>query len=107
MQLPTLLSVGLLAISCEALALAAPAPAPTPAALLPRLRGSEWVNYTTITGFFLQDDVATVPGTFDYVCKKLTIQDLPFPSLSISPLFNPSVKWDIWWNGGELLNAKE
>ncbi len=66
MQLLTLLSAGFLATACQALALAAPAP--TPAALFPRLRGSEWVNYTTLTGFFLQDDVATVPGTFDYVC---------------------------------------
>jgi hypothetical protein len=25
------------------------------------------INYTTVTGFFLQDDPATDPGTFDYV----------------------------------------
>lgn len=27
----------------------------------------DYVNYTTVTGFFLQDEAATVPGTFDYV----------------------------------------
>lgn len=26
----------------------------------------DYVNYTTVTGFFLQDEATTVPGTFDY-----------------------------------------
>ena len=30
-------------------------------------RNSEYVDYTTITGIFLQDEDATVPGSFDYV----------------------------------------
>ncbi len=29
-----------------------------------------YINYTTITGFFLQDDPKTVSSTFDYVCLK-------------------------------------
>lgn len=62
--LSTLLSVALLSVGSDALA----APRPTPAAILPRLRGTEWTNYTTISGFFLQDDVATNPSGFDYVC---------------------------------------
>jgi hypothetical protein len=28
---------------------------------------SDHIIYSTVTGFFLQDDAATVPGTFDYV----------------------------------------
>ena len=28
-----------------------------------------YINYTTITGFFLQDDPKTVSSTFDYVCS--------------------------------------
>jgi hypothetical protein len=30
-------------------------------------QGQDWINYTTVTGFFLQDEPTTVPGTFDYV----------------------------------------
>ncbi|KAI9646830.1 putative phosphoglycerate mutase pmu1 [Ciborinia camelliae] len=28
--------------------------------------GSSWINYTTVPGFFLQDEETTVPSTFDY-----------------------------------------
>ena len=28
---------------------------------------SSYINYTTITGFFLQDDLSTNASTFDYV----------------------------------------
>jgi hypothetical protein len=51
------------AITCAALA----APQPTALAVLPRLNSNEYINYTTLTGFFLQDDPATNSGTFDYV----------------------------------------
>ena len=30
---------------------------------------SHYINYTTVTGFFLQDDVATNPSSFDYVSE--------------------------------------
>lgn len=65
MHLPLLLSLGLASLT---LAAPAPAPEPTAAALLPRIGGTEWINYTTLTGFFLQDESDTVPGGFDYVC---------------------------------------
>ena len=29
--------------------------------------GTSFVNYTSVTGFFQQDDPATDPSTFDYV----------------------------------------
>jgi hypothetical protein len=64
MQLITFLS-GILASTC--IAKAVPAPAPTSAAVLPRIYPDEYFNYTTLTGFFLQDDPATNPSTFDYV----------------------------------------
>lgn len=69
MHLPLSLSLGLLSLASTTLAtpVAAPAPEPTPAAILPRIRGSEWINYTTLTGFFLQDEVDTIPSGFDYV----------------------------------------
>jgi hypothetical protein len=51
------------AITCASLA----APQPTALAVLPRLNSNEYVNYTTLTGFFLQDDPTTNSGTFDYV----------------------------------------
>lgn len=61
------LSSILVAAGILALANATPAPLPTLAAVLPRTSGDKWINYTTLTGFFAQDDAATVPGTFDYV----------------------------------------
>jgi hypothetical protein len=36
-------------------------------------KSAEYIRYTTVTGFFQQDDPATVPGTFDYV-RLLTTQ---------------------------------
>jgi hypothetical protein len=34
---------------------------------------SDHIVYSTVTGIFLQDDVATVPGTFDYVSIQILI----------------------------------
>lgn len=51
------------AITCAAVA----APQPTALAVVPRLSSNEYINYTTVTGFFLQDEPTTNPGTFDYV----------------------------------------
>ena len=31
------------------------------------IQGLASINYTTVTGFFMQDDASTSPGTFDYV----------------------------------------
>jgi hypothetical protein len=64
MQLTRLLPFGF-AITCASLA--APAPEPTALAVLPRIHSNEYINYTTLTGFFLQDDPATSTTGFDYV----------------------------------------
>lgn len=56
-------TLGFFAITCAAIA----APQPTSLAVLPRINSNEYINYTTLTGFFLQDDPATNPSTFDYV----------------------------------------
>lgn len=50
---------GLLTVNCLA-SPAAPKPTQAPVA-------SNWVNYTTVPGFFLQDDAETNPTGFDYV----------------------------------------
>jgi hypothetical protein len=63
-------TLGLFAITCAAIA----APQPTSLAALPRINPNEYINYTTITGFFLQDDPATNPSTFDYVWSVLLWQ---------------------------------
>jgi hypothetical protein len=65
MQLRSLIpaTLGFFAITCTATA----APHPTSLAVLPRISSNEYINYTTLTGFFLQDDPATNPSTFDYV----------------------------------------
>jgi len=34
-----------------------------------RLSPSSWINYTTVTGVFLQDDADTDPKDFDYVLR--------------------------------------
>lgn len=33
---------------------------------------SHYINYTTVTGFFLQDDSSTNPSSFDYVSSYLS-----------------------------------
>ena len=49
-------------------------PRPTPG---PQHPAKDFINYTTVTGFFAQDDPATDPGTFDYVsCQALRLQEL-------------------------------
>jgi hypothetical protein len=65
MQLITFLFTGILAGTCIAKVI--PAPAPTSADVLPRIYSDQYFNYTTLTGFFAQDDPATNPSTFDYV----------------------------------------
>ena len=64
MQLSRFLPFGF-AITCAALA----APQPTALAVLPRLNSNEYLNYTTLTGFFLQDDPSTSTTGFDYVSR--------------------------------------
>ena len=66
MSVKSLLSfvLGTFAVMCAADA----APQPTPA---PRST-PEYINYTTITGFFLQDEPTTNVSTFDYVRLALT-----------------------------------
>ena len=34
-------------------------------------QGNGYINYTTITGFFMQDEADTDPSTFDYVSSQL------------------------------------
>ncbi|KAH9213634.1 histidine phosphatase superfamily [Leptodontidium sp. 2 PMI_412] len=77
MHLPLLLSLGLASLT---LAAPAPAPEPTAAALLPRIRGTEWINYTTLTGFFLQDESDTVPGGFDYSTTNFGLINRTYPT---------------------------
>jgi hypothetical protein len=42
-------------------------PSPTAAPQYSGHSQNSWINYTAVPGFFLQDDSATVPSTFDYV----------------------------------------
>ncbi|KAJ9156534.1 Phosphoglycerate mutase-like protein [Pleurostoma richardsiae] len=41
---------------------------------------SHYINYTTVTGFFLQDDAATVPGTFDYTTVNFGLINRTYPT---------------------------
>lgn len=35
---------------------------------------SHYINYTTVPGFFLQDEASTDASTFDYVCSYRSVQ---------------------------------
>ena len=34
---------------------------------------ASYVNYTTVTGYFLQDEATTDPSTFDFVSAELSL----------------------------------
>lgn len=36
-------------------------------------KSAEYIKYTTVTGYFQQDDPVTVSGTFDYVSLQLLV----------------------------------
>lgn len=38
---------------------------------------ASYINYTTVTGYFLQDDPSTNPSTFVYVCPLSSIASYP------------------------------
>jgi hypothetical protein len=82
MQLKSLFSVSAFAIVGSAAAVATAAPQPTLAPRHNNHDGSSYINYTTVTGFFLQDEATTDPSTFDYVCILLT---KPLESFTKSP----------------------
>ncbi|KUJ06823.1 phosphoglycerate mutase-like protein [Mollisia scopiformis] len=76
MQITKILVASALAATCSGTA----APLPTPAAILPRLSSNEWINYTTLTGFFAQDDPATNPSTFDYTTTNFGLLNITYPT---------------------------
>ncbi|KAF4626683.1 hypothetical protein G7Y89_g11475 [Cudoniella acicularis] len=53
------------------------APRPTPA---PSHPSSDFINYTTVTGFFLQDESSTDPGTFDYTATNFGLINRTYPT---------------------------
>jgi hypothetical protein len=54
-----LAATGLLSVTCSA--------NPTPLQEEKGLKHKSWINYTTVAGFFLQDEESTNPTGFDYV----------------------------------------
>ncbi|KAH6662971.1 histidine phosphatase superfamily [Halenospora varia] len=52
-------------------------PRPTAAPSKPE---TDYIKYTTVTGFFLQDDNATVPGTFDYTATNFGLINRTYPT---------------------------
>lgn len=54
------------------------------------------IKYTTITGYFLQDDPTTNDSTFDYV--KHPLHPFPFPLLPYSPLVAPPPPLNFFFN---------
>jgi len=43
------------------------------AAMAESVAFASYLNYSTVTGYFLQDDPATDPSTFDYVRLHITL----------------------------------
>jgi hypothetical protein len=79
--------VGALAVTCAA---SPNAPKPTSAP-----SHSSYINYTTVTGFFAQDDPATVASTFDYVCAHrflATHQQSLTENFRLSPILVSSIE---------------
>ncbi len=44
-----------------------------------------YINYTTVSGYFLQDDAATNPSSFDYVCHLYILGDTALLTLTRLP----------------------
>jgi len=40
--------------------------------MIEQSNGGEYIKYSTVTGYFQQDDPATDPNTFDYVGMRRT-----------------------------------
>jgi len=56
-------------------------------------KGHNYIKYTTITGFFLQDDPATNPATFDYTSTNFGLIERPYDSDSE---YDPDRKKSQW-----------
>lgn len=39
-------------------------------------KSAEHIKYTSVTGFFQQDDLATDSGSFDYVCFSWSVREM-------------------------------
>ncbi|TVY39802.1 putative phosphoglycerate mutase [Lachnellula occidentalis] len=52
-------------------------PSPTSA---PEYTSPAYIKYSTVPGFFLQDDNATVPGTFDYTATNFGLVNRTYPT---------------------------
>jgi hypothetical protein len=46
--------------------------------LVASVQAASSIEYSTVSGYFLQDETATDPSTFDYVSDRTAMQ--PFPS---------------------------
>ncbi|KAG9229379.1 histidine phosphatase superfamily [Amylocarpus encephaloides] len=68
-----LLTVSTLAVTCAAHW----APRPTPG---PQHPAADHVTYTTVKGFFLQDEDTTVPATFDYTAQNFGLINRTYPT---------------------------
>jgi len=54
---------------------------------------SSYVKYTTVTGFFLQDDPTTDPRNFDYVISNLGLINQTYPT---DPEHDPDLSKSLW-----------
>ncbi|KAM3069373.1 putative phosphoglycerate mutase pmu1, variant 2 [Clarireedia jacksonii] len=55
-------------------------PSPTAAPQYSGHSQNSWINYTTVPGFFLQDDSATIPSTFDYTQWNFGLLNRTYPT---------------------------
>ncbi|TVY46279.1 putative phosphoglycerate mutase [Lachnellula cervina] len=66
-------AISWLSVTCTANS----APHPTSA---PKYSSLGYIKYSTVPGFFLQDDNATVPGTFDYTATNFGLINRTYPT---------------------------
>ncbi|KAI8804974.1 histidine phosphatase superfamily [Cladochytrium replicatum] len=60
---------------------------------IPRPSPNSYINYTTITGFFMQDDPNTVPSTFNYATNNLGLINRTYET---DATFDPTGKKPGW-----------
>ncbi|KAH8900989.1 phosphoglycerate mutase-like protein [Thozetella sp. PMI_491] len=56
-------------------------------------RSYSYINYTTVTGFFLQDDPATVDSSFDYAANNFGLINRTYPTDGVAEKCGGKTQW--------------
>ncbi|KAL4905897.1 hypothetical protein BDW74DRAFT_152249 [Aspergillus multicolor] len=67
---------------------------------------AKFINYTTVAGYFTQDDPSTDPSTFDYTSHNFGLLDRPYESDSLHPSNKNLTQWQRFHAHLQYLNAQ-